>query len=70
MLASALINLKQLAGQLGLSSFTVSRTLHDSYEISLATQEPVHQLARKVNYQPNPIASQLRSHVSKTIYSQ
>lgn len=67
MLAPAPINLKQLAGQLGLSSSTVSRALRDSYEISPATRERVQQLARQVNYQPNPIASQLRSHVSKTI---
>jgi LacI family transcriptional regulator len=67
MLSSAPINLKQLAHQLGLSSSTVSRALRDSYEISPATRERVQQLARKVNYQPNPIASNLRSHVSKTI---
>jgi|GEM_PF-6062439 len=55
MFASASINLKQLAGQLGLSSSTVSRALRDSYEISPATRERVQQLARQVNYQPNPI---------------
>ena len=67
MLSSAPINLKQLAHQLGLSSSTVSRALRDSYEISPATRERVQQLAKKVKYQPNPIASSLRSHVSKTI---
>jgi LacI family transcriptional regulator len=67
MVSAAPIKLKQLAHQLGLSCSTVSRALHDSYEISPATRERVKQLAREVNYQPNPIASNLRSHVSKTI---
>ena len=67
MLIPAPVNLKQLAHQLGVSSSTVSRALRDSYEISPATRERVKQLARQVNYQPNPIASNLRSHVSKTI---
>ena len=67
MIPTAPINLKQLAGQLGLSSSTVSRAVRDSYEISPATRERVQQLARQLNYQPNPMASCLRSSVSKTI---
>jgi LacI family transcriptional regulator len=67
MLATSSVNLKQLATQLGVSSSTVSRALRDSYEISSATRQRVQQLARQLDYQPNPIASNLRSSVSKTI---
>lgn len=61
------INLLQLANHLGLSKSTVSRALRDSYEISLATRQKVQQAAKELNYQPNPYASGLRKHVSKTI---
>ncbi|WP_210520118.1 LacI family DNA-binding transcriptional regulator [Hymenobacter terricola] len=61
------INLKQLAGQLGLSSSTVSRALRDSYEISTATRERVQVMARQLDYQPNPYAGSLRNNVTKTI---
>lgn len=61
------VNLKQLAGQLGLSSSTVSRAMRDSYEISTATRERVKTVARQLNYQPNPYAGSLRSNVTKTI---
>jgi LacI family transcriptional regulator len=61
------VNLKQLATQLGLSSSTVSRALRDSYEISPATRERVRDMARKLNYQPNPYAGSLRNNVTKTI---
>lgn len=67
MVSTSSINLKQLAQQLGLASSTVSRALHDSYEISPATRARVQQLARQLSYQPNAIASNLRSSVSKTI---
>jgi LacI family transcriptional regulator len=61
------VNLKQLAGELGLSSSTVSRAMRDSYEISTATRERVQTVARQLNYQPNPYASCLRNNVTKTI---
>ncbi|MGY3086991.1 LacI family transcriptional regulator [Hymenobacter sp. UYAg731] len=61
------VNLKQLAGELGLSSSTVSRAMRDSYEISTATRERVKTVARQLNYQPNPFASCLRNNVTKTI---
>lgn len=61
------VNIKQLAQQLGLSISTVSRALNDSYDISPETRKKVVDLARKLNYQPNPHASSLRKHKSKTI---
>src|SRR5574337_1126568 len=61
------VNIKQLAKQLNLSISTVSRDLNDSYDISPQTKKKVLDLAKKLNYQPNPHASSLRRHKSKTI---
>jgi LacI family transcriptional regulator len=61
------VNLIQLAQHLGLSKSTVSRALKDSHEISVATKERVFAAAKELNYQPNPYASSLRKHFSKTI---
>ncbi|MGB8191794.1 MAG: LacI family DNA-binding transcriptional regulator [Chitinophagaceae bacterium] len=61
------VNLKRLARQLNLSVSTVSRALRDSYEISYETKQKVLSLAKQLNYQPNPYASSLRKHKSKTI---
>jgi LacI family transcriptional regulator len=61
------ITLKELANQLDLSVSTVSRALTDSYEINIKTKKRVKDLAKKLNYQPNPFASFLRKHKSKTI---
>lgn len=63
----ATVDLKKLAKELGLAVSTVSRALRDSYEISAETKERVFELARKLNYQPNPYASSLRKHKSRTI---
>ncbi|RYX81100.1 LacI family transcriptional regulator [bacterium] len=61
------INIKKLAKELNLSAATVSRALRDSYEISIETKQRVRDLAQKLNYEPNPSASNLRSQKSKTI---
>jgi LacI family transcriptional regulator len=61
------ITIKELALELNLSAATVSRALSDSYEISTATKKRVWDLAKKLNYEPNPSASTLRSHKSKTL---
>lgn len=61
------VNLVELAKALGLSKSTVSKALKDSYEISVATKEKVRAMAKELNYQPNPYASSLRKHKSKTI---
>lgn len=61
------VNLIQLAQHLGLSKSTVSRALKDSYDISAVTKARVFAAAKALNYQPNPYASSLRRHISKTI---
>lgn len=61
------VNLKQLARELNLSVSTVSRALRDSWEISTPTKQRVFDLAKKMNFQPNPYASSLRKHRSRTI---
>ncbi|MFY7901035.1 MAG: LacI family DNA-binding transcriptional regulator [Chitinophagaceae bacterium] len=61
------VNLVELAKVLGLSKSTVSKALKDSYEIGAATKEKVKAMAKELNYQPNPYASSLRKHSSKTI---
>ncbi len=61
------VNIKKLAKELNLSVSTVSKALHDSYEIKAETKEKVLALAKQLNYQPNPFASSLRRNASKTI---
>jgi LacI family transcriptional regulator len=61
------VNIKQLSEKLGLSISTVSKALRDSYEISKATKDRVIKMAKDLNYEPNPYASSLRKHKSKTI---
>jgi LacI family transcriptional regulator len=59
--------MKQLAQQLNLSVSSVSRAFNNSYEISPETKKRVLELSKKLNYQPNPHASSLRKHKSRTI---
>lgn len=61
------VNLKRLAEELNLSVATVSRALNDRYDISQPTKDRVRELASKLNYEPNPYASGLRSQKSRTI---
>ncbi|MET0242316.1 MAG: LacI family DNA-binding transcriptional regulator [Flavitalea sp.] len=61
------VNIKKLAQLLNLSISTVSKALRDSHDIGKETKEKVLQLANELNYQPNPHASSLRKHKSKTI---
>ncbi|MGK2861722.1 MAG: LacI family DNA-binding transcriptional regulator [Chitinophagaceae bacterium] len=61
------INIKELALELKLSVSTVSKALHDSYEISKETKQRVLATAEKLNYVPNPYASSLRGRKSKNI---
>ncbi|WP_373494764.1 LacI family DNA-binding transcriptional regulator [Aquiflexum sp.] len=61
------VNIKYLAEKLGLATSTVSRALNDSYEISQSTKDRVAELAKALNYQPNPFARSLRQQKSKTI---
>ena len=61
------INIQRLADELNLSIATVSRALSDSYQTRPETKKKVWDLARKLNYQPNPLASGLRGQKSKNI---
>jgi LacI family transcriptional regulator len=61
------VKIKDLAKQLNLSVATISKALKDSHEISPETKRRVFDLAKKLNYIPNPYASSLRKRNSKTI---
>ena len=61
------VNIKKLAQILNLSISAVSKALRDSHDISKETKDRVIALATELNYQPNPYASSLRKHKSKTI---
>src|SRR5829696_2316446 len=61
------VNLKALARQLNLSVSTVSKAFRNGYDINHETKQRILLLARKLNYQPNPFASSLRTQKSKTI---
>lgn len=61
------VNLKILAEKLNVSVSTVSRALSDSYEISEETKKKVMELAKELNYRPNPYATSLRKQKSRTI---
>src|SRR5258705_3863912 len=61
------VNIQRLADELNLSIATVSRALRDSYQIRPETRKKVWDLAKKLNYQPNPFASGLREQKSKNI---
>jgi LacI family transcriptional regulator len=61
------VKIKDLAKELNLSVATISKALKDSYEISPETKQRVLELAKKLNYTPNPYASSLRKRSSKTI---
>lgn len=52
-------SLKDIAQKLGVSISTVSRALKDSPEIGVAMRECIKQLAKEMNYRPNPFAISL-----------
>ena len=54
------ISLKDLAHELGVSIATVSRALRNSPEIGQEMQMKVKELAKRLNYRPNPFAQSLR----------
>jgi len=60
-------SLKDLAQELGVSIATVSRALHSSPEIGKDMQQRVKELAKKLNYRPNPFAQSLRKEAPKVI---
>ena len=60
-------SLKDLASELGVSIATVSRALRNSPEIGKDMQQRVKDLAKKLNYRPNPFAQSLRKEAPKII---
>lgn len=60
-------SLKDLARELGVSIATVSRALRSSPEIGAEMQEKVKDLAKRLNYRPNPFAQSLRKEAPRMI---
>ena len=60
-------SLKDLAQRLGVSIPTVSRALKDSPEISRELCAKAKQLAKEMNYRPNPFAMSLRKNTPRII---
>ena len=60
-------SLKDMARILGVSIPTVSRALKDSPEISRELCARAKQLAREMNYRPNPFAMSLRKNTPRII---
>ena len=52
---------------LGVSIATVSRALRDSHEVGKEMRQKVQDLAKKLNYRPNPFAQSLRQNKPKVI---
>ncbi len=61
------ITIHDIAEQLKITASTVSRALNDNPRISENTKKQVLKMAKQLNYQPNNIASALRSGKSKLI---
>lgn len=60
-------SLKDLAERLGVSIATVSRALRNSHEVGEEMKKKVQELARELNYRPNPFAQSLRKEAPKII---
>lgn len=60
-------SLKDLAERLGVSIATVSRALRNSHEVGDDMKQRVQQLAKEMNYRPNPFARSLRQEVPRVI---
>lgn len=61
------VTLRELAQRLNISISTVSRALHDHPRISRSTKQAVWRLAKELDFQPNPLALNLRMQRTKTI---
>jgi LacI family transcriptional regulator len=61
------ITIKDIANVLGLSTSAISKALNDDSRISEKTKVAVRQVAKNLNYQPNHLASALRSGKSKLV---
>ena len=60
-------SLKDLADELGVSIATVSRALRNSHEVGDDMKQKVKDLAKKLNYRPNPFAQSLRKEAPRVI---
>lgn len=60
-------SLKDLASQLGVSIATVSRALRNSHEVGEDMKRQVQELAKQLNYRPNPFARSLRKEAPRVI---
>ena len=61
------ITIKDIARELGISVSTVSRALQNHPDISEQTKQMVRECARRLNYKPNMMASNLRTCRNNTI---
>ena len=61
------VTIKHIAAALNISISTVSRALHDAYDVSPETRRKVLELAEKLEYNPNPFAVSLVKHETKII---
>lgn len=61
------ISLKDLAKELNVSIATVSRALRGSHEVGEEMTRKVKELAKKLNYRPNPFAQSLRKEAPRII---
>ncbi|WP_235835933.1 LacI family DNA-binding transcriptional regulator [Cognatitamlana onchidii] len=59
--------IKDIANVLNISAAAVSKALHDDSRISAKTKKAVKQVAKNLNYQPNHLASALRSGKSNLV---
>jgi len=59
--------IKDIAKELGISPSTVSRALKNHPDISEKTKQKVFNVAKKLNYRPNPTALKLKHQQNKTI---
>ena len=66
-MAARRTSLKEMAEQLGVSIATVSRALRNSHEVGEEMRTRVQELAKKLNYRPNPFAQSLRQQKPKVI---
>lgn len=67
MMKKTSVTIHDLARELNISASTVSRALNDSSRISRATKDKIKTLAHQLGYQPNTIASNLRTQKTHTI---
>ncbi|MCO4294306.1 LacI family transcriptional regulator [Solitalea sp. MAHUQ-68] len=61
------VTIHDIARELNVTFSTVARALNDHPAISVATKEAVREVAKKLNYQQNKVASSLRSGRSNVI---